>query len=326
MKKLILILLIMVLSISIVACSSNDSDKGINEKDQNTNIILEHSAGTTVLEKPAKKVVVLEWIYGEDMLALGVQPVGMTDIKGYHQWMNSGEINLNEDVVDLGTRGSANLEDIAALEPDLIITTDYYEYDYELLNAIAPTVVLTPYPGESDINGEYNHMIDSINLLGSALGLEDKANEVINNLEAKYKEANTLLKDTDVNFNYIELIDFSTNDTVSMFLFTDSSIHTTILEKIGFTNMYKPEKFEGYGQTNINIENLIGLDDNTVFIVADKGSDIFSKDLISKNILDGLEFYKNNNLYYLGSNASPFGPLSTLTFVDTIVDSVQNHE
>lgn len=326
MKKNMSVLVLLILTLSLAACEASTT-KDTNQTDNtNTSIIIEHSAGTITLEKPAKRVAVLEWIYGEEMLALGVQPVGMTDIPGYSTWMNSGDIKLDESVVNLGTRGSANLEDIAALKPDLIVTADYYEYDYNLLSQIAPTIVLTPYPGDKYPTGEYDHMISSMEIMGKALGLENKAAKVIANLDAKYEEAKQKLQNANVDFDYIELIDFSTEDTVSMYLYTDTSIHTTVLEKMGFKNIYKPERFELYGQTNINVENLVGLDNHTLFVVADKGKDIFSKNLISKDVLDGLGFYANNKMYYLGANASPFGPLSTLTFVDAVVEAATQNE
>ncbi|MDI9513275.1 MAG: iron-siderophore ABC transporter substrate-binding protein [Caldicoprobacterales bacterium] len=330
MRKILPFLFVLTLAILLVGCAveGTDVDKATQgpEDGEAKPIEIVHSKGTTTLEKPAQRVVALEWIYGENMLAMGVEPVGMTDIEGYYTWMNNGGIKLDDSVVNLGVRGSANLEDIAALKPDLIVTADYYEYDYELLSAIAPTIVLTPYPGEQYPSGEYDHMISSIEIMGKALGLEDKAAEVIASLDQAYAKASERLKDTSIDFNYIELIDFSTADTVSMYLFTDSSIHTSILEKIGFTNMYRPEKFELYGQTNINVENLVGLDNYSLFIVAEKGEDVFSKGLISENVLNGLKFYTENNMYYLGTNASPFGPLSTLSFVDIVVEAALANE
>lgn len=324
MKKFISLLIVLTLSLSLVACNSRISEDSNSETKEN-NIVIEHTAGTTILEKPAKRVVALDWIYGEIMLALGIQPVGMSDIDGYTIWMNPGDVNL-DGVADLGARGSASIEEIAALNPDLIITPDYYEYDYNLLSEIAPTIVLTPYPGEAYPTGEYDHMIESIDIMGKVLGLEDDAKKVIDSLEKTYEEASKKLQESDINFNYIELIDFSTDDTVSLYMFTDSSIHTSILEKIGFKNMYKPKKFELYGQTNINVENLVGLDEYTVFMIANKGEDVFSKNLISEKVLNSLDFYVNNNIYYLGKNASPFGPLSTKTFVETVVEVVTQND
>lgn len=325
MKKLIVILVIFLMSVSLVACSSGNSESAGQEEDKDTTITIEHTSGTTTLKQPVKRVVVLDWIYGEEMLALGVQPVGMADISGYTTWMNSGDIKLDESVVDLGTRGSANIEDIAALNPDLIVTPDYYEYDYNLLSEIAPTIVLTPYPGEEYPTGEYDHMIDSMKIMGEVLGREEEAEEVIAGLDTVYEEAKEKLEGTDVDKKYIELIDFSTADTVSMYLYTDTSIHTTVLEKLGLENIYKPDKFELYGQTNINVENLVGLDDHTLFIVANEGEDVFSKDLISQDVLNDLKFYADN-MYYLGADASPFGPLSTKTFVDRVVKAVTTNE
>lgn len=326
MKRSFVVLMIMLLSISLVACGSDNSETPDQGENIDETITIEHAAGTTNLEGSVESVVVLDWIYGEEMLSLGVQPVGMSDIAGYSTWMNSGEIELDESVVDLGNRGSANIEDIAALSPDLIITPDYYEYDYNLLSEIAPTIVLTPYPGEDFPTGEYDHMIDSLMIMGQVLGLEEEAETVMADLEASYEAAKETLSETDVDTEYIELIDFSTTDTVSMYLYTDTSIHTTVMEKLGFTNLYQPDNFELYGQTNINVENLVGLDDHILFVVADEGEDIFNTDLISQDVLNNLGFYANDNIYYLGADASPFGPLSTLTFVDRVVEAVTQND
>src|SRR5699024_3024043 len=132
MKKITFALILLLMSITLLACSSDSDETENQEMNKDEVITIEHSAGTTILEQPAERVVVLDWIYGEEMLSLGVQPVGMSDIAGYSTWMNSGDIQLDESVADLGNRGSANIEDIAALNPDLIITPDYYEYDYNL--------------------------------------------------------------------------------------------------------------------------------------------------------------------------------------------------
>ncbi|KNF08994.1 ABC-type Fe3+-hydroxamate transport system, periplasmic component [Gottschalkia purinilytica] len=169
-------------------------------------------------------------------------------------------------------------------------------------------------------------MISSLKTMGTALGLEKKADEVISKLETAYKDAKNKLEQKDIDFNYIEAIDLSTKDTASLYLFTDTSLHTAILEKIGFKNLYKPDKFEEYGQTNINVENLVGLDKHNLIFIADKESNVFNSNLISKDVLNNLGFYANNKIYYIGKNASPFGPLSTLTFVDTVVERFTNNE
>ncbi|KAF6582703.1 ABC transporter substrate-binding protein, partial [Paenibacillus sp. EKM205P] len=73
------------------------------------------------LDKPAQRVVVLEWTFTEDLIALGVQPVGNADNANYKVYVTP-EAALDSNVVDVGTRNEPNLEAIASLKPDLIIS------------------------------------------------------------------------------------------------------------------------------------------------------------------------------------------------------------
>src|SRR5688572_11271837 len=66
-------------------------------------ITLTDAAGRTVkLDGPAQRVVVLEWQQVEDVLTLGVEPVGVADVAGYNTW-DTAEA-LDPDTTDVGTR------------------------------------------------------------------------------------------------------------------------------------------------------------------------------------------------------------------------------
>ena len=43
---------------------------------------IKHALGETKITGVPKRIVALEWLYAEDVLALGVQPVGIADMKG----------------------------------------------------------------------------------------------------------------------------------------------------------------------------------------------------------------------------------------------------
>src|SRR5690242_17122902 len=49
--------------------------------------LIEHVGGKTCITENPQRVVALEWTYVEDLLALGVQPVGIADIEGYKAWV-----------------------------------------------------------------------------------------------------------------------------------------------------------------------------------------------------------------------------------------------
>ncbi|MEV0603554.1 iron-siderophore ABC transporter substrate-binding protein [Streptomyces sp. NPDC050315] len=96
-----------------------------------------------------KRVVVLDTAELDSALTLGVKPVGAT-----HADVESGFLSyLPKDKVagikDVGTIGSADMEAVAALKPDLILTSKMRDAQrYDQLKKIAPTVMTekTGYP------------------------------------------------------------------------------------------------------------------------------------------------------------------------------------
>ena len=55
-----------------------------------------------------QRVVALEWLPAELLLALGVTPYGVADIPNYNLWVN--EPALPASVIDVGLRTEPNLE------------------------------------------------------------------------------------------------------------------------------------------------------------------------------------------------------------------------
>ena len=78
MKKSLKSLLVLALfAMLLVGCSSKkEEDKAVDNGNAEKSITITGVNGEVTLDKPAKKVVVLEWTYAEDLLAVGVQPAG----------------------------------------------------------------------------------------------------------------------------------------------------------------------------------------------------------------------------------------------------------
>lgn len=101
----------------------------------------------TKITKPAERVVVLKWTFTEDLIALGVQSVGNAANANYKLWV-APEAKLADSVTDIGTRSGPNLEAIAALKPDLIISNaDNNAAIYAQLKGIALTIEYDPFKG-----------------------------------------------------------------------------------------------------------------------------------------------------------------------------------
>ncbi|TWF76102.1 iron complex transport system substrate-binding protein [Pseudonocardia hierapolitana] len=130
-------------------------------------VTIEHALGTTTIPAPPARVVALS--FEEDVLSqVGVSVVGRTEnfyaSGSLYPWQE-GEVDPG--VVPLGGPDGLDLEQVASLQPDLILATNYYglESEYAGLSAIAPTVGYRTGWGEDTWQ-------DTARVVGRAVGRE----------------------------------------------------------------------------------------------------------------------------------------------------------
>ncbi|MFD6893215.1 ABC transporter substrate-binding protein [Rhodococcus sp. NPDC060086] len=138
-----------------------------------------HALGDTVIESKPERVVVLDSGELDDVLSLGITPVGLANPESA-----SGQPSYLADDLDgvttVGTINNLNLEAISALQPDLIIGSKLRaDMLYPQLSEIAPTVfsIRPGFPWK-----------ENFLLVADALGDENKAVEVLNNYQTRADE------------------------------------------------------------------------------------------------------------------------------------------
>ncbi|MEM9131659.1 MAG: ABC transporter substrate-binding protein [Actinomycetota bacterium] len=141
-----------------------------------------HSLGTTELtEEPQVVVPLFGEILGEQLLALGIEPAGALPYMS--PLPADGEtygLEALYDVEPIGAGFEPNLELIAALEPDLIISDDqFFAGVYDQLSEIAPTVALDIFTDDWQAN---------FRTVAEFVGREEQAEEVIADYEARVEE------------------------------------------------------------------------------------------------------------------------------------------
>lgn len=118
-------------------------------------ITLEHAWGSTTIEAAPQRVVTWGWGNEDAAIALGVVPVGIPfqsyggGDDGVQPWIEGALVAAGAAAPTvLDNTGEPPFEQIAALEPDLILAvfSGVTEGQYALLSAIAPTVA---YSGEA---------------------------------------------------------------------------------------------------------------------------------------------------------------------------------
>jgi iron complex transport system substrate-binding protein len=109
-----------------------------------------HAMGETEVPADPQRVVVLDTPHLDSALSLDVTPVGsvQSDVEGLPHYV----ADRAEDIAIVGTIEEPDLEAVAALEPDLILSsTVRHEEIYDRLSQIAPTVFTHYEKGWKDI-------------------------------------------------------------------------------------------------------------------------------------------------------------------------------
>ncbi|WP_435920856.1 ABC transporter substrate-binding protein [Paenibacillus sp. DYY-L-2] len=334
-KRLLSLLLVMSVLLVAAGCGSSQSNNSASDdtagnaaaansgSESSGPIVLKDSKGEITLDKPAQKVVVLEWTFTEDLIALGMQPVGNADNENYKLYVTS-EAPLDDSVTDVGLRNEPNLETIAALKPDLIIgVPDSHDPIYDQLKGIAPTLLFSLYPQEGE-GDQYKIMEDTFKTIAAAVGKTAEADKVLADLDKHYEDAKTKLAEAGKEgLNYVLTQAFSYQNAATLRLFTDNSLAVQTLDRIGLKNDWKPETFEAYGFTSSTVEALPAVQDTNLLYIVQENDNIFTKELKDNSVWNGLNFVKENRTYALDSATWVFGgPVSSKVIVDEVVKTL----
>mgnify|MGYP001171395959 FL=1 len=282
---------------------------------------IKHVLGELPITGVPNKIVVLEWTYAEDLLALGIQPAGVADIENMKKNV-ALPIELSADVQDVGTRQEPNLETIAALEPDLIIGVKFrHEAAYDQLNAIAPTLIFDPYPAEGQ-GDQYQEMVDTFKTIADAAGKSAEAEAVLADLQKSYDDAKSKLAAAGKDGRtFVLSMPWVDQNAVTFRLSTSNGLASKVLEQIGLKNGYQSAQFEAYGFTTSGVEALQSVQDAD-YINITRETEV--ADMLGKNaVWTGLTFVKENRLFALGGDAWPYGgPHSAKIIVERAVQAL----
>ncbi|GAA2358559.1 iron-siderophore ABC transporter substrate-binding protein [Streptomyces cuspidosporus] len=101
---------------------------------------IDHAMGSTEIKAQPKRVVVLDVGELDNVVSLGIKPVGLAPTEGSPELPSYLKKEAG-DPKNVGTINNLNLEAIAALKPDLILGSQLRAADkYDELSKIAPTV------------------------------------------------------------------------------------------------------------------------------------------------------------------------------------------
>ncbi|NLU70978.1 iron-siderophore ABC transporter substrate-binding protein [Streptomyces sp. HNM0574] len=205
-----------------------------------------------------KKVVVLDTAELDSAITLGVKPVGATRADVGTSFLSYLSKDQVKGIENVGTIGDPNLEKIAALQPDLILTNAERDAkNYDKLKEIAPTVMTktTGYPWK-----------DNFQVHADALGKKKEAEKTVADYEKRAKDVRAALggeKETKkLETNVVRFVEGA--DTR---VYGQKSYIATVLGDVGLGRPQFARDAKGFGGlgTDISPENIDKAEADVVF-------------------------------------------------------------
>ncbi len=221
------------------------------------------------LPTAARRVVALEFLLAEMLVAVGRPPVGMSDPALYPGWINVLTERL-ADVADVGTRQQPSLEAIARLKPDLILGLTYRHAPlFDVFESIAPTVLLdfAPEPPRTRLDSAFALQ----RMIGGFVGRDAEAVRAEAEVSAGFdRDAARLAAAGRSNRRLVVLQELAGLDTY--WVFTGDSLSAGLASRLGLR--FWPSERSREGVRPLTSEELLGLDDADVMLVSMTGPNV----------------------------------------------------
>jgi iron complex transport system substrate-binding protein len=271
---------------------------------------------TTSAQAAPKRVVALEWDGVENLVALGVKPVGAADLGDYRTFVS---IRRPGGIADVGTRQEPSIERIAKLDPDLIVLpSNRVGRNLPTLKKIATVLVTHPYDGD-----HFTAMVRDFRALGRAVGKPARAEAVLRDMGSTFASLRRRLARAHRNGVRVTVATpGGTSSSPAARLFTSNSAASAIVRRLGLRNAWTapPARF---GFSTVGVEALRKVQSGWLAFVYPSAFVSQIKRFTGQDSYKRLDMVRNKRVRNLGGNTWLFGgPLSSKVFAQRLTDAL----
>ncbi|MFF5564050.1 iron-siderophore ABC transporter substrate-binding protein [Streptomyces sp. NPDC012623] len=280
------------------------------------------------LDKPAKRIAVLEWQQVEDALTLCVTPTAVSDAKGYRTWVSAEK--LPGGVTDIGTREEPDLDTLYAAKPDLIVV-EAFKADDETIKKLekrgVPVMATRgAYPADP-----IGNMRDVFSMIGKATGRTERADQVLKEFDDHLATAKKQVADADLPTKDFLFFDgWLQGGNLTVRPYAKGALFTEIGEQLGlkpaWTNDINKSHGDGgvdpsYGLAQTDVEGLTAVGNANLFYANDDGVGGYVKALEKSPIWKSLPAVKEGRTHSFPARVwGAGGPRSCEQAIDAYVD------
>jgi iron complex transport system substrate-binding protein len=255
-------------------------------------IRIRHAQGELVLPAPPKRVVALEFLFVDALVAVGMSPIGIADDRQPERIIEPLR-DAVKGYASVGSRYQPSLEAIAALKPDLIIADQrLHQAVYGELKAIAPTLVI-------DVRSStYLEDLETLQVVARALGKEEQMRQRLRrHAEVMDKYARSI-----ENGQKLTAV-FGVSSDKGSWLHTETTYAAGVLKRLGFDTPLKHDRNRMWSEpyVKIGLEQLLAV--NPDILLLGRYSQPAQIDNWAKSPLwRGLKAVQNKRVYWVDGN------------------------
>ena len=281
MKKILSLISILMVTFSVVGCSSSNTDSASSENNS-------ANKGDVVV---ATSVAITQIL---DRLDVAVSGVPKT---------NYDLPESAKGATEVGSPMSPDLETIKSLNPTSVICVDTLGSDYE--KQFKENNIDADFYNLSTVDG----LKETVTALGEKFGKQDKANEILDEINKVEEKVNSNKKSDDK-----ILVLFGAPGSVMVA--TDKSYVGNLVELAGGQNIFSNA---ATSFTTLNLEEIIKLNPDKILVMTHADPEVAKKavsDELSKELWQNVNAVKNNDITYLENGY--FGMSANLQIVEAV--------
>lgn len=290
MKKFLTLILVGVFALALAACGgtgeSEATEKEGKEKEESSEVVVEHELGETTVEKNPEKVVAFDFgsLDTLDKLGIDVAAIPQENVPTYL------EKYASDDYENVGGLKEPDFEKLSEVDPDLIIISGRQADLYDQLSELAPTIYLGV-----DTTDYMNSFEKNVGVIGEIFEKEDEAQAELDAIQEQVDATAKKAEEADKS----GLIILANDDKISAY--GPSSRFGLIHDVLGVTAIDEDIEASTHGM-NVSFEYVTEKDPDLLYVV-DRGAVVGGESsaavIVENKLMEKTKAYKEDNIIYL---------------------------